>query len=44
MGTRAPMAIPQGQNLRWSLDIVADTLAAGGCFRILIMVDDPTWA
>jgi putative transposase len=29
LGTRAPMAIPQGRNLRWSLDFVADTLASG---------------
>ena len=27
LGTRAPMAIPQDRNLRWSLDFVADTLA-----------------
>jgi putative transposase len=42
MGTRAPMVIPQGHNLRWSLDFVADTLAAGRRFRILTMVDDFT--
>src|SRR4026207_2306007 len=42
LGTRAPMTIPQGQNLRWSLDFVADTLAAGRRFRILTMVDDFT--
>ena len=28
LGTRAPIAIPQDQNLRWSLDFVMDTLAA----------------
>ena len=42
LGTRAPMTIPQGQNLRWSIDFVADTLAAGRRFRILTMVDDFT--
>ncbi len=26
LGTRAPMTIPQDQNLRWSLDFVMDTL------------------
>ena len=26
LGTRAPMAIPQDRNLRWSLDFVMDTL------------------
>ena len=26
MGTRAPMAVPQGANQRWSLDFVSDTL------------------
>ena len=42
LGTRAPMTIPQGQNLRWSIDFVADTLAVGRRFRILTMVDDFT--
>ena len=42
LGTRAPMTIPQGQNLRWSIDFVADTLAAGRRFRILTVVDDFT--
>jgi putative transposase len=36
------MTIPQGQNLRWSIDFVADTLAVGRRFRILTMVDDFT--
>ena len=26
LGTRAPMAIPQGANQRWSLDFVSDAL------------------
>ena len=32
LGTRAPMAIPQDQNLRWSLDFVMDTLVHGRHF------------
>src|SRR6202050_1820065 len=40
--TRAPMAIPQDRNLRWSLDFVADTLVSGRRFRILTLVDDFT--
>ena len=35
LGTRAPMAIPQDRNLRWSLDFVSDTLVSGRRFRIL---------
>ena len=42
LGTRAPMAVPQGRNLRWSLDFVADTLMSGRRFRILTLVDDFT--
>jgi putative transposase len=42
LGTRAPMAIPQDRNLRWSLDFVADTLVSGRRFRILTLVDDCT--
>jgi putative transposase len=42
LGTRAPMAIPQDQNLRWSLDFVMDTLSSGRRFRILTVVDDFT--
>jgi putative transposase len=42
LGTRAPMAIPQDRNLRWSLDFVADTLVSGRRFRILTVVDDFT--
>jgi putative transposase len=41
-GTRAPMALPDGPNQRWSLDFVADTLAFGRRFRILCIVDDFT--
>ncbi|PTW47773.1 hypothetical protein C8N38_109130 [Rhodovulum kholense] len=35
LGTRAPMAIPQGPNRRWSLDFVSDSLSDGRRFRIL---------
>ncbi len=42
LGTRAPMAIPEDQNLRWSLDFVMDTLVSGRRFRILTVVDDFT--
>lgn len=40
LGTRAPMAIPQGRNQRWSLDFVSDTLRDGRRFRILCVIDD----
>jgi putative transposase len=40
LGTRAPMAIPQGRNQRWSLGFVSDTLASGRKFRMLTVVDD----
>lgn len=40
LGTRAPMAIPQGPNQRWSLDFVSDTLSEGRRFRILNVIDD----
>ena len=42
LGTRAPMSIPQDQNLRWSVDFVMDTLSSGRRFRILTLVDDFT--
>ncbi len=41
-GTRAPMALPDGPNQRWSLDFVADGLSWGRRFRILCIVDDFT--
>lgn len=41
-GTRAPMAIPQGPNQRWSLDFVSDVLSWGRRFRVLAVVDDFT--
>jgi putative transposase len=42
LGTRSPMAIPQGPNQRWSLDFLSDALADGRRFRILAIVDDFT--
>jgi putative transposase len=42
LGSRAPMALPQGRNQRWSLDFVADMLTDGRRFRILAIVDDFT--
>jgi putative transposase len=40
LGTRAPMAIPQRPNQRWSLDFVGDSLAWGRRFRVLCTIDD----
>ena len=40
LGTRAPMAIPQDANQRWSLDFVSDTLTNDRRFRILCVIDD----
>ncbi|GEO83055.1 transposase [Pararhodospirillum oryzae] len=40
LGTRAPLAVPQGPNQRWSLDFVSDSLASGRRFRILNVIDD----
>ena len=42
LGTRAPLALPQGPNQRWSLDVVADSFSDGRRFRILAVVDDFT--
>ena len=41
-GTRAPLALPQGPNQRWSLDFVSDALSWGRRIRILCIVDDFT--
>jgi len=41
-GTRAPMALPQGPNQRWSLDFVADALSWGRRIRVLAVLDDFT--
>src|SRR5437762_8577492 len=42
LGTRAPMALLQGPNQRWSLDFLSDAFADGRRFRILAIVDDFT--
>ena len=42
LGTRAPLAVPQGPNQRWSLDFLHDQLSDGRRFRILAIVDDFT--
>jgi len=42
LGTRRPMAIPQGANQRWSLDFLSDSFTDGRRFRILAVVDDFT--
>jgi putative transposase len=34
IGTRAPMAIPQGPNQRWSVDFLQDVLSDGRRFRV----------
>lgn len=40
VGTRAPIAIPQGPNQRWSLDFMSDNLSCSRRFRILNVIDD----
>ncbi len=42
LGTRAPIALPQLPNERWSLDFLSDQLVDGRRFRILVVVDDCT--
>jgi len=42
LGSRAPMAIPQGWNQRWSLDFLCDAFTDGRRFRILAVVNDFT--
>src|SRR5450755_3046902 len=42
LGTRAPMAIPQGPNQRWSLDFLSDPFTDDRRFRILAIVDNFT--
>ena len=42
LGTRAPIAVPDGPNQRWSLDFVSDSLSDGRRFRMLCVVDDCT--
>ena len=42
IGTRRPVAIPQGPNQRWSLDFLSDVLNDGRRFRILAVIDNFT--
>jgi putative transposase len=42
LGTRAPIAVPQLANERWSLDFLSDQLLDGRRFRLLVVVDDCT--
>lgn len=42
LSTRAPLALPQRPNGRWSLDFVADSFSDGRRFRILAVVEDFT--
>ena len=42
LGTRAPIALPDAPNQRWSLDFMSDTLTDGHRFRVLCVVDDFT--
>src|SRR5262245_20310486 len=42
LGARAPLALPNGPNERWSLDFVSDCFSNGRRFRILAVVDDFT--
>jgi putative transposase len=42
IGTRAPIALPQGPNQRWSMDFVSDSFTDGRRFRVLAVVDDFT--
>ena len=42
LGTRAPMAVPQWPNDRWSVDFVADQFLDNRRLRILVVVDDCT--
>lgn len=39
-GTRAPIAVPQAPNQRWSVDFVADQLDNGRRIRLLTVIDD----
>ena len=42
LGTRAPIAVPDGPNQRWSLDFVSDSLSDGRRIGVLCVVDDCT--
>ena len=42
LGTRAPIAVPDGPNQRWALDFVSDCLSDGRRFWMPCVVDDCT--
>lgn len=42
LGTRAPITLPFGPNVRWSMDFVSDSFTDGRRFRVLCIVDDFT--
>jgi putative transposase len=42
IGMRAPIAVPQAPNQRWSLDFMSDAFFDGRRFRILAVLDDFT--
>ena len=44
LGTRSPLALPDGPNQRRSLDFVSDAFTDGCRFRILTIIDDYTRA
>jgi putative transposase len=39
---RAPLEVPTGPPVRWSMDFFSDALASGRKFRALTIVDDYT--
>ena len=42
LGTRAPIEMPTGPNIRWSMDFVSDSFTDGRRFRVFAVVDDFT--
>ena len=40
LGTRAPIELPTGPNVRWSMDFVSDSFTDGRRFRVFAVVDD----
>lgn len=42
IGTRAPIEMPAGPNVRWSMDFVSDSFTDGRRFRVFAVVDDFT--
>lgn len=42
LGQRAPIELPSGPNVRWSMDFVSDSFTDGRRFRVFVVVDDFT--